>query len=250
MKTHIYIDKQAMLSAQSNCFDVGGRLLCAAEHLQHLLKTGNKTPLVQPTFNYYNSFQFANSNDPEELCSLLIEHMKTFGAMKKRYQKKFLEQLILPIDPILLSKDFKSWKSGLPDKYYIQLYDALEKLITEKESNDYMSFVTSYENEMDVDENQRNDFDPRNYMKYYPYIRYNNDEKEKQLTDDIKNNKISKVEMKLNKNYMDNPVNQKYERDLKNKPLDAFGPNSKQPAKFENNQKNKHRHYGNNSGFH
>lgn len=227
MQKVAYIDKQVLLDAQSNCFDVGGRLLCAAENFQHLIKTGNRIPLKNPVFNYYNSFKFANSNDPDELFSMLIEHMKCYGQMKKRYQKQFRDQLIMPIEKNELTNYFQKWKNGLPDNYYTKMYDALEKLLVEKESEDYLKYIKDYENEIDILENQRDDFDPRNYMKYYPSIRYNNDVKEENLRKEMKNNRDMKVEMKLNKDYLDNPVNQKYENDLKNKSLDAFTPNKK-----------------------
>jgi hypothetical protein len=227
MKKLIYIDKNALLNAQSNCFDVAGRLLCAAENYQHLVKYGNKTQLQKKDYDYYNSFKFANTNDPEELYSLLIEHMNTFGLMKKRYQKQFVQQLIIPIEKNKLQIDFNNWKSGLPDKYLIRLYDAIEKLILEEDNEDYKLFFNDYKNEIEILENQKTDFDARNYMKYYPSIRYNNDEKERILMEQIKNNKDVKVEMKINKNYLDNPMNQKYENDLKNKPLDFFTANNK-----------------------
>ena len=174
MLEKVYIDKQAMISAQSNCFDVGGRLLCAAENFQHLIKTGNKVPLTNPIFDYYNSFKFAHSNDPDELLALLIERMHAYGQMKKRYQKQFRDQLVMPIKNL---KDiFQNWKKGLPNSYYSKLFNALEKLLLEKESDDYLNFIKDYETELKFDEYQKEDFDPRNYMKYYQSIRHNNDE--------------------------------------------------------------------------
>lgn len=249
MKKVIYIDKQALLSAQSNCFDVAGRLLCAAENYQHLIKNGNKTKSQNRTFDYYNSFNFANTNDPDELYSLLIEHMNTYGLMKKRYQKQFSQQLIIPIDKNKLQKDFKKWKSGLTDNYLIKLYNAIENLVLEEDNEDYKLFFDDYKKEVEILENQRSDFDPRNYMKYYPSIRYNNDEKEKNLMEQIKNNKDVKVEMKINKNYLDNPMNQKYEYNLKNKSLDIYTANNNYSGAAENNNTGQSTGFGAQNSF-
>ena len=224
MKTKKYIDKQVLVSAQSNCFDVAGRLLCAAEYYQHLIKTGNKIPLQKKSFDYYNSFKFAHTNDPEELYSLLIEHMNIYAKMKERFQKQFHEQLNIPIKENELKQTFQIWKNGLQDNYLLHLYNAIENLLLEKDNEDYQKFVKDYYNEMEILDDQKDDFDPRNYMKYYPSIIHNNDEKEKNLKNKMKNNINFKLEMQLNKDYLDNPVNKKFENDLKYKPLDYFTP--------------------------
>lgn len=249
MKTKKYIDKQVLVSAQSNCFDVAGRLLCAAEYYQHLIKTGNKIPLQKPSFDYYNSFKFAHTNDPEELYSLLIEHMNIYAKMKERFQKQFHEQLNIPIKENELKQKFQIWKNGLQDNYLLHLYNAIENLLLEKDNEDYQIFVKDYNNEMEILDDQKDDFDPRNYMKYYPSISHNNDEKEKNLKNKMKNNINFKLEMQLNKDYLDNPVNKKFENDLKYKPLDYFTPD-KNPNIGNNNVGNSNCFGGTNPNSH
>lgn len=184
-------------TAQMHCFNVAGRMLCAAEHLSYLLKNKN-LPKQREIFGYYNTYNFADTKNINELKSNMIEQMDNFSRMKRKYKQIFTINLILPLKKEELKKLFNFLKDGLDDKNQ-KLYESmLNLLINEKKNDDSQVVIDNYYQSFDNMQNQKLEFDPQYLMSYYPKIENNIRNLRNELQTKIEKDKEFKPTMKLN----------------------------------------------------
>ena len=215
-QTQIYMldNRLELKTAQSHCFNVAGRMLCAAEHLSYLLK--NKKLLKKnDVFGYYNSFQFANTTNIEELKSNMIEQMDNFSKMKRKFKEKFDINLILPLKKEGLEKFFTFLTDGLETKYK-KLYNSMLNLLINDKNKDYQVEINNYYETFENLKNQKLELDPTYFMKYYPTIENNIRNLRKEVRQKFEKNKNFMPTMHLNEKNLKIPMNQNFIENYEN----------------------------------
>lgn len=207
-------------TAQSHCFNVAGRMLCAAEHLSYLLKN-KKIEKKKDIFGYYNSFKFADTKDIEELKSNMIEQMDNFSRMKKKFKKKFNINLILPLNKYALTKIFDFLKQGLDYKNR-NLYESMLNLLLNNKKNDYQVEINNYYKSFDSITNQKLQLDPNYLMEYYPVIEYNITNLRKEVKKKFTENRNFQPKMIINEKCLNFPLNEVFDENLENKNTESI----------------------------
>jgi len=202
-------------TAQAHCFNVAGRMLCAAEHLSYLLKD-IKLEKKKEIFGYYNSYQFANTKNKEELKSNMIEQLDNFRRMKKKFKIKFDMNLILPVNKDALIAYFNFLTNGLENNYK-KLYDSMLNLLINNKKDDSQIIIDNYYSSFDKKTNQKLEFDPKFLMEYYPEIENNISNLRKQVKKKLEENRKFKPKMMINDKCLKNPLSQDFNEDLENK---------------------------------
>lgn len=199
-------------TAQSHCFNVAGRMLCAAEHLSYLLKN-KKIEKKKEIFGYYNSFKFADTKDIEELKSNMIEQMDNFARMKRKFKQKFKINLILPLNKDSLIKIFDFLKQGLDFKNK-RLYESMLNLLLNNKKDDYQIEINNYYKSFDNLNNQKLKLDPNYLMEYYPEIEYNVTNLRNEVKKKFKENRDFKPKMIINERCLNFPLQEVFDENL------------------------------------
>lgn len=200
-------------TAQVHCFNVAGRMLCAAEHLSYLLK-GKKLEKKNEIFGYYNSFNFADTKDAKELKSNMTEQMDNFARMKRKFKEKFDLNLLLPLKKEELEKFFNYLMEGLDNKNR-NLYKAMLNLLINDKNNDYQIEIDNYYETFNYLQNQKLELDPNYLMTYYPAIENNIRILRKEIKKKYEENNNFQPTMHLNEKYLKNPITQFFNQNAK-----------------------------------
>ena len=196
--------------AQEHCYNVIGRMLNAAENYSKLFKK-EKINQKKEVFGYYNSFRFSHNPKIEETKSLMIEFMDIYANMRKRFRKSFGLELSIPIKENYLNSLFFDWTNGLDEKNKV-VYNSMYCLLTNSNDEDCKKVVDNYYKKVSQNKDQVNGIDPKIYMKYFPMIQYAVEKKSKELKNKFEENRDYELKKHLNKDYMDNTLNRKYDK--------------------------------------
>ena len=85
-------------------------------------------------------------------------------------------------------------------------------LLTNSNKKDYKKVVDNYYKKVSQNKDQVNGIDPKIYMKYFPMIQYAVEKKSKELKNKFEENRDYELKKHLNKDYMDNTLNRKYDK--------------------------------------
>ena len=85
-------------------------------------------------------------------------------------------------------------------------------LLTNSNKKDYKKVVDNYYKKVNQNKDQVDGIDPKIYMKYFPMIQYVVEKKSKELKNKFEENRDYELKKHLNKDYMDNTLNRKYEK--------------------------------------
>lgn len=201
-------------TAQAHCFNVAGRMLCAAEHLSYLLKN-QKLEKNREIFGYYNSYKFADTKNKEELKSNMIEQLDNFRRMKKKFKLKFDINLILPLNKDELIKYFNCLTNGLENNYK-KLYDSMLNLLINNKKDDSQIIINNYYSSFDKKTGQKLEFDPKYLIEYYPEIENNITNLRNQVKQKFNENRKFKPKMIINDKNLKVPLSQAFDENLEN----------------------------------
>ena len=85
-------------------------------------------------------------------------------------------------------------------------------LLTNSNKKDYKKVVDNYYKKVNQNKDQVDGIDPKIYMKYFPMIQYVVEKKSKELKNKFEENRDYELKKHLNKDYMDNTLNRKYDK--------------------------------------
>ncbi len=85
-------------------------------------------------------------------------------------------------------------------------------LLTNSSKKDYKKVVDNYYKKVYQNKDEVDGIHPKIYMKYFPMIQYVVEKKSKEHKNKFEENHDYEPKMHLNKDYMDNTLNRKYEK--------------------------------------